>query len=218
MHAAWFTVATAAILAGVAVVLALAGLTQPAAWMVAAPLAAASYALWNRGHERMVAEIYGDEYPFEFDSEDDCRERTDDWHRDWPPDDADADDAEDEEWTWPGETGTHNVGSRSRSRNRARKRRRPSGGERERRRRGWTPDSGRRGRGGGGTTGSGGTTRTVDPEVAQARAVLGVEPDADAGTVRSAYRERVKEVHPDTDGGDEEEFKRVREAYEVLTD
>jgi hypothetical protein len=215
VHAAWFTVATAAILAGVAVVLALAGLTQPAAWMLAAPLAAASYALWNRGHERMVAEIYGDEYPFEFDSEDDCRERTDDWHRDWPPDDADTDDEEDEEWTWPGETGTHNVGSRSRDR--ARKRRRPSGGERERRRRGWTPDSGRRGRGGGGTTGSGGTTRTVDPEVAQARAVLGVEPDADAGTVRSAYRERVKEVHPDA-GGSRETFKRVRWAYEVLAD
>jgi curved DNA-binding protein CbpA len=34
--------------------------------------------------------------------------------------------------------------------------------------------------------------------------------------VRAAYRERVKEVHPDTEGGDEEAFKRVTRAYETL--
>ena len=41
---------------------------------------------------------------------------------------------------------------------------------------------------------------------------LGVPTDADAATVKRAYRERVKEVHPDQ-GGDEAAFRRVREAY-----
>lgn len=50
----------------------------------------------------------------------------------------------------------------------------------------------------------------------EAAEVLGVAPDADAEAVRSAYRDRIKEVHPDTDGGDEDQFKRVRDAYERL--
>lgn len=44
---------------------------------------------------------------------------------------------------------------------------------------------------------------------------LGLEPGADEAAVRSAYRQRVKEVHPDR-GGDEETFKQVTEAYETL--
>lgn len=36
--------------------------------------------------------------------------------------------------------------------------------------------------------------------------------EADASEVKRAYRERVKETHPDQ-GGDEEAFRRVREAY-----
>ena len=50
-----------------------------------------------------------------------------------------------------------------------------------------------------------------DP-VAAAFAELDVDRDADAAEVKHAYRERVKETHPDQ-GGDEESFKRVREAY-----
>ena len=50
-----------------------------------------------------------------------------------------------------------------------------------------------------------------DPVVA-AFAELDVSTDADAAEVKSAYRERVKETHPDQ-GGDEESFRRVREAY-----
>lgn len=50
----------------------------------------------------------------------------------------------------------------------------------------------------------------------EAANVLGVGPDADDDAVRTAYRERIKEVHPDTEGGDEEAFKRVRDAYERL--
>ncbi|WP_435195589.1 DnaJ domain-containing protein [Natronomonas sp. EA1] len=50
-----------------------------------------------------------------------------------------------------------------------------------------------------------------DPAVSSF-AVLGLPPSADEGAVKSAYRERVKEVHPDH-GGSKEEFARVREAY-----
>ncbi len=51
--------------------------------------------------------------------------------------------------------------------------------------------------------------------VGPAYAVLGLPPDADGETVRSAYRERVKEVHPDH-GGDEEAFKRLQDAYATV--
>ncbi len=42
--------------------------------------------------------------------------------------------------------------------------------------------------------------------------VLGVEPDADDEAVRTAYRRRAKETHPDQ-GGSAEEFQRVQTAY-----
>ncbi|WP_135828743.1 J domain-containing protein [Halorussus halobius] len=51
----------------------------------------------------------------------------------------------------------------------------------------------------------------VDPADA-AFAILGVPRGATRSEVKRAYRERVKEVHPDH-GGDREEFQRVREAY-----
>lgn len=41
---------------------------------------------------------------------------------------------------------------------------------------------------------------------------LGVPVDATLGEVKRAYRRRIKEVHPDQ-GGSEEAFRRVREAY-----
>ncbi len=43
-------------------------------------------------------------------------------------------------------------------------------------------------------------------------AVLGVPKTANSTELKRAYRERIKEVHPDHDG-DYETFKRVREAY-----
>jgi len=52
-----------------------------------------------------------------------------------------------------------------------------------------------------------------DP-VRSAFAELGLPSDADAATVKSAYRRQVKSVHPDQ-GGDPEAFKRLREAYTV---
>lgn len=45
--------------------------------------------------------------------------------------------------------------------------------------------------------------------------VLRVEPEADDEELRDAYRERVKETHPDL-GGDEDEFRLVVGAYEAL--
>jgi len=73
--------------------------------------------------------------------------------------------------------------------------------------------------------GDGGHAREVDGAPRGADALtereacdrLGVEPGADGATIRRAYRERVKEVHPDR-GGDEEAFKRVAAAYDRLTD
>ena len=47
--------------------------------------------------------------------------------------------------------------------------------------------------------------------------MLDVGTDADEAEIKRAYRERVKAVHPDQAGGDEEAFKRVTEAYECLT-
>lgn len=60
------------------------------------------------------------------------------------------------------------------------------------------------------------TPPTSDP-VRAAFATLGLGPDAGADSVKAAYREKVKDVHPDL-GGDEETFRRVREAYATARD
>lgn len=52
---------------------------------------------------------------------------------------------------------------------------------------------------------------------AEARSVLEVAPEANQEAIRRAYRDRIKEVHPDR-GGDAEQFDRVRQAYERLAD
>ncbi len=52
-------------------------------------------------------------------------------------------------------------------------------------------------------------------------AVLGVTRDADAETIRTAYRKLARQHHPDVNPGDahaEERFKQVSEAYSVLSD
>ncbi len=49
-----------------------------------------------------------------------------------------------------------------------------------------------------------------------ARDILAVASNADQATIRAAYRDRVKAVHPDADDGDTDQFKRVQEAYETL--
>jgi curved DNA-binding protein CbpA len=54
------------------------------------------------------------------------------------------------------------------------------------------------------------------PSDREAYRVLGLDPGANQRAIRDAYRRKVKDVHPDADGGDEEEFKRVAAAYETL--
>ncbi len=46
--------------------------------------------------------------------------------------------------------------------------------------------------------------------------VLGVSKSADAAALKNAYRKRAKEVHPDCEGGCEDKFKELNEAYAVL--
>lgn len=65
-------------------------------------------------------------------------------------------------------------------------------------------------------TNQGTTASTRRPDAAAYR-TLGLEPGADDEAIRRAYREKVKEVHPDREGGDEQAFKQVTEAYDQLT-
>jgi DnaJ-domain-containing protein 1 len=78
--------------------------------------------------------------------------------------------------------------------------------------------------GGAGGRGTGRRSRRVDPSTAnrpsarEAYRTLGLDPSATASDVKDAYRRKVKEVHPDTESGSEEAFKRVNRAYERLSD
>jgi molecular chaperone DnaJ len=47
--------------------------------------------------------------------------------------------------------------------------------------------------------------------------VLGLKKGASASEIKKAFRTLAKELHPDK-GGDENAFKEVNEAYEVLSD
>lgn len=47
--------------------------------------------------------------------------------------------------------------------------------------------------------------------------ILGISKKATAEEIKKAYREKAKELHPDK-GGDEEDFKELNEAYEILSD
>jgi curved DNA-binding protein CbpA len=51
----------------------------------------------------------------------------------------------------------------------------------------------------------------------QAYDILHISPPATQSEITAQYRERVKDAHPDT-GGSAEEFKRVKEAYTVLSE
>lgn len=56
---------------------------------------------------------------------------------------------------------------------------------------------------------------TARPEMEQHFAALGLDSSATLGDVKMAYREKVKQCHPDQ-GGTVQEFLRVQEAYEYL--
>ena len=46
--------------------------------------------------------------------------------------------------------------------------------------------------------------------------ILDVPYNTTFSEIKEAYRKKVKEVHPDKDKGNAEQFKRVKEAYEIL--
>ena len=108
-----------------------------------------------------------------------------------------------EEWTAPREGRSVTEEARRRARQQARERRgRAADGGRGQRRR-------RRASRPGAESG---------PTAREAYRTLGVEPGADESAVKEAYRQRIKEVHPDAADGDAEEFKRVQAAYDRLTE
>ncbi len=68
-----------------------------------------------------------------------------------------------------------------------------------------------------GWSGSGDGSRSADEM--RALDVLELENDADFATVKKAFRERAKKVHPDVAPGDKEaaaEFQKIQVAYDVL--
>ena len=50
--------------------------------------------------------------------------------------------------------------------------------------------------------------------------ILGVRRDATAAEIKAAYRRLARELHPDVNGNpaDEERFKEIAGAYEILSD
>ncbi|MEX2368976.1 MAG: DnaJ domain-containing protein, partial [Candidatus Paceibacterota bacterium] len=48
--------------------------------------------------------------------------------------------------------------------------------------------------------------------------ILGVDKGASQSEIKKAYRKKAHVHHPDKSNGDEEEFKRISEAYSVLSD
>ena len=68
----------------------------------------------------------------------------------------------------------------------------------------------RRARGGGSVGQQTGLSKSAAADI------LDVETGADDDTIKAAYREKVKTVHPDAPEGDEDEFKSVKNAYETL--
>jgi len=183
-------VAVGAVLGGIAVLMtALAAAFEPLLLFVAVPFGVAGYLIWFQGTGRLAARIRR-------------RANADATERARAAADGGPGNGDGPRWADP-----------QAQNRRARARRRAA--------RASVGDDGadqRVGVGPGGGVGSAGRTPPPTDRMSEreARDVLGVDSDSDDDAVQRAYRRRVKETHPDN-GGDEEAFKRVAEAYERLT-
>jgi DnaJ-domain-containing protein 1 len=173
---------------------------EPLALLLAAPFAVVAYLLWYQASGRLLRRVYAS---VERSARvDDAREGSRGGRRA-----AEADGGRGGFGAGPRET--NGRGGRRRGRADAQGRRRAA-------------EAGRNGRSRGARGRQGARTdrapRTDSgPTAAEAYDILGVDASADQSAVRSAYRERVKETHPDR-GGSEEEFKRVTAAYDRLSE
>ncbi len=52
----------------------------------------------------------------------------------------------------------------------------------------------------------------------EAYETLGLDPTADSEAIRATYRKQAKRLHPDGEDGDEDAFKKLNKAYELLSD
>nr|WP_158205492.1 J domain-containing protein [Halomarina oriensis] len=187
--------ALAATFAGLAVLLTLvAVVAEPVALFVAAPFAVVAYLLWYQASGRLVERVYASvEQRARVDER--TRQRRTARGR------AEADGGRGGFGAGPrrtGQTRRETAGGRQ-ARERQAGGRRAGGGRRQRGRQRRAPRT------------------DTGPSTAEAYSILDLDPSADQSAVRSAYRERVKETHPDR-GGNEEEFKRVTAAYERLSE
>lgn len=105
---------------------------------------------------------------------------------------------------WPGESGRERVDARTRAAGNRRSARRTARANGD----AWGRSHDPRDR----------APRTSGMSERDAYATLGLDPGADMQAVRAAYRERAKRLHPDSDDGDEEAFKRLTAAYEKVAD
>ncbi len=58
--------------------------------------------------------------------------------------------------------------------------------------------------------------RSADQRIRQLDANRDLTPQAPAPLIKAAFRELAKLTHPDTQGGDAEEMKRLNNAFDVL--
>jgi hypothetical protein len=200
VYRAWLAFALACLAGATTVVLAVAAIAIPPLFLAAVAAGAVAAALYRHAHRRMVAVVY-DSVDAERNPDGTLGEPGANAEREatgrveYEPRD-DWDDPEDWPWDdpfWTAEEPIDDLFDEDGS----------FAGDASR-----STDGGTRSRATGGAV-------TVDPRTREACDVLGVDPDDDLEAVRCAYRERVKETHPDR-GGDREEFKRVRWAYEYL--
>jgi hypothetical protein len=187
----------AAVFAGTTVLFAMLGIVySPVLLLVAALFGVVTYVLWTHGTGRLAARIYAQvQRQAATDAE---RARRRQRRRSREAGRARAGDGgfgagPREDWEPPGDRRRQ---SGPRGRRRAGQRQRTE----QRQRRDRAPRSSDR------------------PTEAEAYRTLGLDPGADQQAIKQAYREKVKTVHPDTDGGDKEQFKDVKSAYERLVE